>query len=127
MTAVLQRRDEHWRAWLEGAVTVYGADHWLCSMPWPMARMPRIPRLRLHQRHGRDGFPPQRRPPARRRAQEQSHRLPQPSDRRDRPPRHQELAGQFALLMDGAIVTAMREQTGEPARRARKIAEMLLA
>ncbi|MBB4933337.1 AcrR family transcriptional regulator [Lipingzhangella halophila] len=36
------------------------------------------------------------------------------------------LAEQFVLLLDGAIVTALRERTAEPARRARAIAASLL-
>ncbi|MFI6581040.1 TetR/AcrR family transcriptional regulator [Embleya sp. NPDC050493] len=36
-------------------------------------------------------------------------------------------ARQFALLMDGAIVTALRERTPAPAARARRLAETLLA
>ncbi|MET7304617.1 TetR family transcriptional regulator [Embleya sp. NPDC005575] len=36
-------------------------------------------------------------------------------------------ARQFALLMDGAIVTALRERTPAPADRARRLAETLLA
>jgi AcrR family transcriptional regulator len=36
------------------------------------------------------------------------------------------LADQFVLLMDGAIVTALRTRSPEPARRARTIAETLL-
>ncbi|MYS87306.1 TetR/AcrR family transcriptional regulator [Embleya scabrispora] len=35
-------------------------------------------------------------------------------------------ARQFALLMDGAIVTALRERTPTPAARARRLAETLL-
>ncbi|TDD67678.1 TetR/AcrR family transcriptional regulator [Actinomadura rubrisoli] len=38
-----------------------------------------------------------------------------------------ELAQQFVLLLDGSIVTALREGTAEPACRARMIAETLLA
>lgn len=37
------------------------------------------------------------------------------------------LAGQLALLAEGAIVTALMEQSAEPARRARKAAAQLLA
>ncbi|MER7081186.1 transcriptional regulator, TetR family [Saccharopolyspora kobensis] len=40
--------------------------------------------------------------------------------------RHRELAEQFMLLVDGANVTALRERTAEPARRARSIAESLM-
>ncbi|MFE6051465.1 hypothetical protein ACFQ6N_11940 [Kitasatospora sp. NPDC056446] len=43
--------------------------------------------------------------------------IPHPADR----------AKQFALLMDGAIVTALREGTPDAAWRARTIAESLLA
>ncbi|MFB4319318.1 TetR/AcrR family transcriptional regulator [Actinomadura sp. 21ATH] len=39
---------------------------------------------------------------------------------------HAELAAQFVLLLDGAIVTALRLRSPEPARRARAIAETLL-
>ncbi|MDA3625938.1 TetR/AcrR family transcriptional regulator [Saccharopolyspora oryzae] len=41
-------------------------------------------------------------------------------------PRHRDLAEQFMLLFDGAIVTALRERTAEPAHRAKAIAESLL-
>ncbi|MDI2132843.1 TetR/AcrR family transcriptional regulator [Yinghuangia seranimata] len=37
------------------------------------------------------------------------------------------LAGRFVLLMDGAIVTALRERTPDAAYRARDVAEALLA
>lgn len=37
------------------------------------------------------------------------------------------LARQFAMLMDGAIVTALRERSPEPARRGRAVANALLA
>ncbi|PDP87427.1 TetR family transcriptional regulator [Glycomyces fuscus] len=40
--------------------------------------------------------------------------------------RHAELAEQFMILMDGAIITAVRERHGEPARRARAVAARLL-
>ncbi|WP_406209880.1 TetR/AcrR family transcriptional regulator [Kitasatospora sp. NBC_01560] len=40
---------------------------------------------------------------------------------------HTELAGQLVLLVDGAIVTAVREGTAEPALRARRVAAALLA
>ncbi|TDC74029.1 TetR family transcriptional regulator [Actinomadura sp. 7K507] len=40
---------------------------------------------------------------------------------------HADLAAQFVLLLDGAIVTALRLRSPEPARRARTIAETLLA
>ncbi|MFC9970730.1 TetR/AcrR family transcriptional regulator [Spirillospora sp. NPDC127200] len=39
---------------------------------------------------------------------------------------HRELAEQFMILVDGAIITAVRERTGEPARRAKAIASGLL-
>ncbi|NUT09891.1 MAG: TetR family transcriptional regulator, partial [Nonomuraea sp.] len=38
-----------------------------------------------------------------------------------------ELARLFVMLVDGAIVTAVRERTTEPARRARVAAAALLA
>ncbi|WP_028936925.1 TetR/AcrR family transcriptional regulator [Pseudonocardia spinosispora] len=40
---------------------------------------------------------------------------------------HAELAEQLMLLMDGALVTALRERTAAPALRARAMAEKLLA
>ncbi|MEV3870507.1 TetR/AcrR family transcriptional regulator [Streptomyces sp. NPDC049906] len=42
-------------------------------------------------------------------------------------PRPAELAAQFMLLVDGAIVTALRERGPGPARRARSVAAALLA
>lgn len=42
-------------------------------------------------------------------------------------PTPDELASQFALLVDGAIVTALRERTPQAAYRARRIAAALLA
>ncbi|MGW1679828.1 TetR/AcrR family transcriptional regulator [Saccharopolyspora sp. NPDC002376] len=41
-------------------------------------------------------------------------------------PRHRDLAEQLMLLIDGAIITALRERTAEPAYRAKAIAESLL-
>ncbi|MCP2167916.1 TetR/AcrR family transcriptional regulator [Goodfellowiella coeruleoviolacea] len=40
---------------------------------------------------------------------------------------HATLAEQFMLLMDGAMVTALRERTAEPAHRAKAVAAALLA
>ena len=40
---------------------------------------------------------------------------------------HEELAGEFVLLIDGAIVTALREGTPDAAGRAGRIARALLA
>ncbi|MEV6212642.1 helix-turn-helix domain-containing protein [Kitasatospora sp. NPDC051914] len=40
---------------------------------------------------------------------------------------HRDLAGQLALLGDGAIITALRERTPDAAPRARAVAEALLA
>jgi len=40
--------------------------------------------------------------------------------------RHDELAGRLVLLIDGAIVTALRERTTEAAARAKEIAAALL-
>ncbi|WP_327657344.1 TetR/AcrR family transcriptional regulator [Streptomyces sp. NBC_00483] len=41
-------------------------------------------------------------------------------------PQHAELARQFMLLFDGAMVTALRERTPQPARRAKAVAAALL-
>ncbi|MDI1465664.1 TetR/AcrR family transcriptional regulator [Catellatospora sp. KI3] len=42
-------------------------------------------------------------------------------------PRPDETAERFVLLMDGATVTALRERSSAPARRARELASLLLA
>lgn len=128
VSAVLRRRDEHWRAWLEGAVTAHGggplavfdalaegADDpgfrgcaFINAMAETASPHSDVYRLATEHKNRVVGF--------------LNHLIEEAGH-----PRHQELAEQFALLMDGAIVTAMREQTGDPARRARKIAELLLA
>ncbi|MEU9790410.1 TetR/AcrR family transcriptional regulator [Streptomyces sparsogenes] len=128
VTAVLQRRDEHWRAWLEARVEARGGG--------PLAVFDALAEGAEEEGfHGcafinamaETGDPGS-----------EVHRLAAAHKRsvtayvrglltRTGHPRAEELADEFALLMDGAIVTSMRERSGEPARRARRMAERLMA
>jgi AcrR family transcriptional regulator len=122
VVAVIRSRDERWRAWLAQAVTERGnhpldvfdalADRFAandfrgCAFINTMVEIadPAHPGFHAAAEHKRlvteylDGL----------------------LDDRD-------LAEQFQLLVDGAIVTALREGTPAPAARARKIAKALLA
>ncbi|MFJ1798411.1 MULTISPECIES: TetR/AcrR family transcriptional regulator [unclassified Streptomyces] len=126
--AVLQHRDEHWRAWLESTVTAHGGGP--LAVFDALAEGADNPGFRGCAFINAVAETASPRSDVHRLATEHKSRVTDFLDRLIEEaghPRHQELAEQFALLMDGAIVTAMREQTGEPARRARKIAEILLA
>ncbi|MFD5465717.1 TetR/AcrR family transcriptional regulator [Kitasatospora sp. NPDC127059] len=128
VTAVLEGRDARWRAWLSERVAAYGGqplnvfdalaerfaaqDYRGCVAINTMTEIadPSSPARRMAALH-------------KTRVIELVEQLlcdadiPQPAVR----------AKQFALLMDGAIVTALREGTPEAAWRARSIAESLLA
>ncbi|WP_031076209.1 TetR/AcrR family transcriptional regulator [Streptomyces sp. NRRL WC-3742] len=128
VTAVLEARDARWRAWLTERVAAYGGhplnvfdalaerfaapDYRGCvaittmteiadrtSPARQMAALHKVRVVDLVEQLMRDA------------------QVPEPDIR----------ARQFALLMDGAIVTALREGTPEAAWRARSIAESLLA
>jgi AcrR family transcriptional regulator len=125
--AVLRNRDEHWRRWLEGAVTARGSnplavfdalaerfertDFRGCAFINTMVEVadPSNAVYRLATEHKQsvtdfvDGL------------------LAAAGYRQ-----HATLAEQFILLMDGATVTALRERSAEPARRAKAIAAALL-
>ncbi|MFE2727325.1 TetR/AcrR family transcriptional regulator [Kitasatospora sp. NPDC059327] len=127
VAAVLTRRDASWRAWLEDAVDAHGGGPLAvfdalaqgatdvnfhgCAFINAMAEIsdPASEVYRLAEAHKRavtaflDGL-----------LEAAGHS------------RHAELAPQFALLMDGAIVTAMRERGAGPALLARRMAERLL-
>ncbi|ARQ68461.1 TetR/AcrR family transcriptional regulator [Streptomyces marincola] len=128
VVAVLQRRDRLWRAWLEDSVAAHGGGPLAvfdalaegaedpgfhgCAFINAMAETadPDSEIYRLAGEH-------------KQRVTDLLARLLSAAGHRDSDTR----AGQLALLMDGAIVTAMRERSGEPARRARRMAEQLLS
>lgn len=128
VAAVLRRRDEDWRAWLEAWVEDHGGGPLAvfdalaegaeeegfhgCAFINAMAETgdPGSEVYRLATEH-------------KRRVTVYVHGLLTQAGH----PRSDELAEEFALLMDGAIVTSMRERSGEPARRARRMAELLMA
>jgi AcrR family transcriptional regulator len=126
--AVLERRDAHWHAWLAETLAAHGggplslfdalaesaeSEHYRgCAFINAMAEAadPNGEIFRL--------------------ANEHKSKVTVLLDRlleEDGHPDHHALAEQFTLLMDGATVTAMRERNGAAARRARAIAERLLA
>ncbi|MCX4746686.1 TetR/AcrR family transcriptional regulator [Kitasatospora sp. NBC_01287] len=126
--AVLKRRDAHWYAWLEQAVAAHGGGPLAvfdalaesaesetfrgCAFINAMAEAadPRGEIVRLANEH-------------KGRVTAFLDRLIEAAGH----PEHRALAEQFVLLMDGATVTAMRSPGGAAARRARGIAERLLA
>ena len=126
--AVLRGRDERWRSWLEQAVATRGgtplavfdaladrftsADFRGCAFINAMIENtdPGSPAYRLVREHKRW-------------VTEYIADLLTETGHPD--PR--QLAEQFLLLMDGAQVTALRTRSAVPARRARTIAEALLA
>jgi AcrR family transcriptional regulator len=129
---VLRSRDSRWRAWLEDAVTARGL---------PAAGRPVAVFDALAERFGRHDFrgcafintmvetadPVS---PAFRAAAEHKRRVVAYLDRlltEAGYAGHEALARQFLLLVDGAIVTALRERTNEPAGSAKAVAIALLA
>lgn len=128
VVAVLQGRDERWRAWLAERVAAHGGG--------PLAVFDA-----LAERFARQDFrgcafintmiesadpdSPAHRVAAQHKTAVAAYvetllaaaGAPEPAS----------LAAQFALLMDGAIVTALRERTSAPAVRARAVAAALLA
>lgn len=130
--AVLRRRDESWRRWLEEAVA---------ARDLPPAQRPLAVFDALAERFARADYrgcafintivetaDPQS--PAHRVADEHKRRL---TDyladllAGAGHPDHRTLAARLVLLVDGAIVTSVRERTPAAAETARGIAEVLLA
>jgi AcrR family transcriptional regulator len=128
---VLRVRDARWRAWLEEAVTARGL---------PAADRPAAVFDALGERFARPDFRGcafintmvEAADPAShafRAAAEHKRRVLAYLDQllaQAGYARHEALARQFALLVDGAIVTALRERTVEPAARAKAVAVALL-
>ncbi len=127
VAAVLQRQGEQWLAWLEAAVAEHGGG--------PLAVFDALAdRARSHGFHGCafvNAMAETADPSS------EVYRLAEAHKRRVTAyveqlikaagcERHEALAEQFVLLMDGATVTAMRERTGAPALRAREMAQRLL-
>ncbi|MFJ7909202.1 TetR/AcrR family transcriptional regulator [Kitasatospora sp. NPDC096204] len=128
VTAVLEGRDVRWREWLTERVAAHGGhplhvfdalaerfaarDYRGCVAINTMTEIadPASPARRMAALH-------------KTRVIELVEQLMRGAD----VPRPGERARQFALLMDGAIVTALREGTPDAAWRARGIAEALLA
>lgn len=128
IVAVLQARDERWRQWLADAVSARGgepvavfdalaerfaaADFRGCAFINTMveAADPGSPAHQVAAEH-------------KRRVIAYVDGLLATAGRAD----HAELAQQWVLLMDGAIVTALRERSTEPAGRAKAVAEALLS
>ncbi|WP_117214553.1 TetR/AcrR family transcriptional regulator [Allorhizocola rhizosphaerae] len=126
--AVLRERDERWRHWLEESVTARGGE-------------PLVVFDALAERFARGDFrgcafintmveTADPGSAAHRVAAEHKRRVTSYVDgllAAAGRPDHAALAEQFILLMDGAIVTALREGTAEPAHRARSVAVALLS
>ncbi len=126
VAAVLERRDREWRAWLSERVTALGGG--------PLAMFDA-----LAERFERADFrgcafintmveaaDPDS--PAHRVAVEHKNQVVTYVEGlldMDAQPEPAALARQFVMLMDGAIVTALRERGTEPARRARMVAALL--
>ncbi len=121
VAAVLQRQGEQWLAWLEAAVAEHGGgpladrarsrEFHGCAFVNAMAETadPNSEVYRLAEAH-------------KRRVTGYIEQLLKAAGYE----RHEALAQQFVLLMDGATVTAMRERTGAPALRACEMAQCLL-
>ncbi|MGL5824121.1 MAG: TetR/AcrR family transcriptional regulator [Nocardioides sp.] len=127
VVAVLSARDQRWREWFADAVAAHGngplavfdalADRFAstdfrgCAFINTMVETadPRSVAHRIAADHKRQ-------------VTAYVDRLLADAGRAD----HEPLAEQFMILMDGAIVTALRERTIEPAHRAKKVAEALL-
>jgi AcrR family transcriptional regulator len=131
VVAVLRRRDEHWRAWLAEAVETLGSD----AEYQPLAVFDA-----LAERFARRDFrgcafintmveTADPNSPAYRAAAEHKERLTSYVDRLLREAGHADhemLAGRLVLLIDGAIVTSLRERTAEAAAQAKEIARVVL-
>jgi AcrR family transcriptional regulator len=132
VVAVLRRRDETWRTWLRDAVAERGV---------PPEEQPLAVFDALAERFARDDFrgcafintmvetaDPDS--PAYRVAAEHKRKLTDYLDglvARAGRPDHRALAARLVLLVDGAIVTSLRERTPDAANTARGIAALLLA
>lgn len=132
VVAVLSGRDERWRDWLRTAVEAYGLP--------PADRPPAVfdalaERFAADDFRGcafintmveaadRDSAAHQVAAAHKSAVTEYLNGLLADAGRAD----HEELAPELMLLVDGAIVTAVREGDPEPAMRAKRIAEALLA
>lgn len=129
VAAVLQRRDEHWRKWLQDRVEARGGaplavfdvlaegsqDNAFrgCAFMNAMAERAKEPGNTVHRLAVEH----------KRKVTDYVCGLIEDAGHAGAP----ELAEQFTLLMDGAVVTAMRERSVEPFRRARRMAERLLS
>jgi AcrR family transcriptional regulator len=127
VVAVLRARDEQWRRWLEERVTALGGG--------PLAVFDA-----LAERFARGDFRGcafintmvETADPSSAAHHVAAEHKRQVTDYVDRllaaagHADHARLAQQFILLMDGAIVTSLREGTTEPAERARAVAAALL-
>ncbi len=127
VVAVLRQRDERWRQWLADTVATHGGT--------PLAVFDA-----LAERFARDDFrgcafintmvesaDPDS--PAHTVAAEHKRQVTRYVDsllEAHGHPDHTALAATFVLLMDGAIVTALRERDTEPAHRAKSVAAALL-
>ncbi|GAA2362161.1 hypothetical protein GCM10010404_15010 [Nonomuraea africana] len=122
MVAVLRRRDEAWRAWLADRVDALGGTplHVFDALAERFARADFRGCAFINTMV--EAADPAS--PAHRAAAEHKERVTdyvaELLDGRA------ELAGPFVMLMDGAIVTALRERTTAPARHARAVAAALL-
>ncbi|WP_459736310.1 TetR/AcrR family transcriptional regulator [Streptomyces sp. E-15] len=129
VAAVLQRRDEHWRKWLRERVEAHGGAPLAvfdvmaegsresgfrgCAFMNAMAERAQEPGSAVHRLAVEH----------KRKVADYVRGLIEDAGHAGAP----ELAEQFALLMDGAVVTAMRECSVDPFRRARRMAERLLS
>ncbi|MGA5822736.1 TetR/AcrR family transcriptional regulator [Kitasatospora sp. NPDC094028] len=128
VTAVLEGRDARWRAWLTERVAAHGG-HPLHIFD-ALAERFSAPDYRGCVAITTMTEIADRSSPARRMAALHKTRVVELVEQLMRDadvPESGVRAKQFALLMDGAIVTALREGTPEAAWRARGIAESLLA
>ncbi|MDN3260230.1 TetR family transcriptional regulator [Streptomyces sp. CSDS2] len=129
VSAVLQRRDEHWRRWLRERVEARGGAPLAvfdalaegaedssfrgCAFINAMAEKAKEPGSTVHRLAVEH----------KRKVADYVRGLIADAGHAGAP----ELAEQFTLLMDGAVVTAMSERSVEPFRRARQMAQRLLS
>ncbi|MFF9523232.1 TetR/AcrR family transcriptional regulator [Streptomyces achromogenes] len=129
VSAVLQRRDEHWRQWLRERVEARGGAPLAvfdalaegardsafrgCAFINAMAERAKEPGSTVHRLAVEH----------KRKVADYVRGLIEDAGHAGAP----ELAEQFMLLMDGAVVTAMSEHSVEPFRRARQMAKRLLS
>jgi AcrR family transcriptional regulator len=128
VVAVLKARDERWRAWLADAVDAHGGE--------PLAVFDALgERFALADFRGCAFIntmveTADRTSAAHRVAAEHKRKVTRYVDgllAESGVANHGQLADQFILLMDGAIITALRERSTAPAARAKAVAAALLA